>query len=134
MSWQSEGVRSIELPAAQVHAPLAVSAERGVACAFVGVQRAVVLDLVGLQASQGRSPCCGSVPILVPMPIFLLKADTNIGENMSHPPAIMYKSVRALSGGVISGVDLFLHVLQEDDTVDDEEASEDADSSGMEES
>ena len=47
MSWQSEGVRSIELPAARVHAPLAVSAERGVACAFVGVQRAVVLDLVG---------------------------------------------------------------------------------------
>ena len=53
MSWQSEGVRSIELPAAQACAPLSVSAERGVACAFVGVQRAVVLDLVGLPVSEG---------------------------------------------------------------------------------
>ena len=47
MNWQSEGVRSIELPAARARAPLAVSAERGVACAFVGTQRAIVLDLVG---------------------------------------------------------------------------------------
>ena len=47
MNWQSEGVRSIELPAAPARAPLAVSAERGVACAFVGTQRAIVLDLVG---------------------------------------------------------------------------------------
>ena len=53
VDWQSESVRSIELPAAQAHAPLAVSAERGVACAFVGVQRAVVLDLVGLQDFKG---------------------------------------------------------------------------------
>ena len=66
-SWQSEGVRSIELPAARAHAPLAVSAERGVACALVGVQRAVILDLVGLQVIKGaptflhddaRGVCC----------------------------------------------------------------------------
>ncbi len=31
-----------------LHAPLAMSAKRGVASAFVGVQRAGVLDLVGL--------------------------------------------------------------------------------------
>ena len=71
MSWQSEGVRSIELPAAQVHAPLAVSAERGVACAFVGVQRAVVLDLVSLQSCQGVPPCCSSIPKLLPVPLTL---------------------------------------------------------------
>ncbi len=46
LTLHSTDVRSIELPAAQVHAPLAVSAKRGVACAFVGVQRAIVLDLV----------------------------------------------------------------------------------------
>ena len=46
VSWQSERVSFVELPDARVHAPLAVSAERGVACALVGVQRAIILDLV----------------------------------------------------------------------------------------
>ena len=80
VSWHSEAVRSMELPAARVHGPLAVSAERGVACAFLGVQRAVVLDLVGLRATPVHSHLVAAVPA----PPSLLWAGTHAIGSMRH--------------------------------------------------
>ena len=63
-----------------VHGPLAVSAERGVACAFLGVQRAVVLDLVGLRATPVHSHLVAAVPA----PPSLLWAGTHAIGSMLH--------------------------------------------------
>ena len=49
----SEGLSKRGLGYAQAAAPLAVSGSRGVACAFVGVQRIILLDLVSAPRCPG---------------------------------------------------------------------------------